>query len=429
MYNILYLISGLLVMYAILQIIPKRTASMPLDYNVKEEEEIIASLKQNINNIPGLQLITSEAFAYPVHAEIWRCKERAMATVGQELIPAALVDWVENNYTPGESFSNLVKKLKMNQAVKVGTDSITIINNEYELRLIAATGDKVGFTYDSWLSKVTEFEREFTLELSQSGLMENYQNIINSSLVEKNDQTIYENKINEYASNLISSYEDRTSYNGVNKIISTNEKEKPLVREATRPNVSMQVVALVVTFLGSIAILNFESNWLGRVALLILLVASLEWAIVDLMTMYLDDKAFYLGVSLGWGLTILALWEQQRLSQLIPGVVFTLAMVVIFEGINKYFRYRRGMDGLGFGDTLIIVGTVGIPTALAGAWVLGYRIVMLSFILGIMGFFYMKIVNKHKKTQPFAFGPYLAIGWVFGIISWVLTNGISGLAF
>lgn len=429
MYNILYLISGLLVMYAILQIIPKRTASMPLDYNVKEEEEIIASLKQNINNIPGLQLITSEAFAYPVHAEIWRCKERAMATVGQELIPAALVDWVENNYTPGESFSNLVKKLKMNQAVKVGTDSITIINNEYELRLIAATGDKVGFTYDSWLSKVTEFEREFTLELSQSGLMENYQNIINSSLLEKNDQTIYENKINEYASNLISSYEDRTSYNGVNKIISTNEKEKPLVREATRPNVSMQVVALVVTFLGSIAILNFESNWLGRVALLILLVASLEWAIVDLMTMYLDDKAFYLGVSLGWGLTILALWEQQRLSQLIPGVVFTLAMVVIFEGINKYFRYRRGMDGLGFGDTLIIVGTVGIPTALAGAWVLGYRIVMLSFILGIMGFFYMKIVNKHKKTQPFAFGPYLAIGWVFGIISWVLTNGISGLAF
>lgn len=429
MYNILYLISGLLVMYAILQIIPKRTASMPLDYNVKEEEEIIASLKQNINNIPGLQLITSEAFAYPVHAEIWRCKERAMATVGQELIPAALVDWVENNYTPGESFSNLVKKLKMNQAVKVGTDSITIINNEYELRLIAATGDKVGFTYDSWLSKVTEFEREFTLELSQSGLMENYQNIINSSLLEKNDQTIYENKINEYASNLISSYEDRTSYNGVNKIISTNEKEKPLVREATRPNVSMQVVALVVTFLGSIAILNFESNWLGRVALLILLVASLEWAIVDLMTMYLDDKAFYLGVSLGWGLTILALWEQHRLSQLIPGVVFTLAMVVIFEGINKYFRYRRGMDGLGFGDTLIIVGTVGIPTALAGAWVLGYRIVMLSFILGIMGFFYMKIVNKHKKTQPFAFGPYLAIGWVFGIISWVLTNGISGLAF
>lgn len=429
MYNILYLISGLLVMYAILQIIPKRTASMPLAYNVKEEEEIIASLKYNINNVPGLQLVTAEAFAYPVHAEIWRCKERAMVSVGQELIPVASVDWVENNFIPGESFSNLIKKANKDQGVVVKPDSITITNSEYNLSLIATTEDKVSFTYDSWLSKVTEFEREFTLELSKSGLMENYQSIINSNLVENNDLTIYEDKINEYASNLISSFEDRTSYNGVNKIITTNEKEQPLVREATRPSVSMQVVALVVTFLGSTAILNFESNWLGRVALLILLVASLEWAIVDLMTMYLDDKAFYLGVSLGWGLTILSLWEQKRLSQIIPGVVFTLAMVVIFEGINKYFRYRRGMDGLGFGDTLIIIGTVGIPTALAGAWVLGYRIVMLSFILGIMGFFYMKIVNKHKKTQPFAFGPYLAIGWVFGIISWVLTNGISGLAF
>ena len=429
MYNILYLISGILAMYGILQIIPKRTASMPLTYSVKEEEEIIASLNYNNKNIPGLQLITAEAFAYPVHAEIWKCRERAMVSVGQELIPEATVDWVEKKYTPGDSFSKLLKKAEKDEAVKTGIESITIINSEYQLSLIATKDDLVSFTYDSWSSKINEFEKKFTAELNKLGLMESYQQILKDSMVEKTELTVYEDKINEYAGNLISSYEDRTSYNGRNKIISTNSKDKPLVREATRPSASMQAVALALTTLGSIAILNFESNWLGRVALLVLLVASLEWAIVDLMTMYLDDKAFYLGLSLGWGLTILTLWEQKRLAQLIPGIVFTLVMVVIFEGINKYFRYRRGMDGLGFGDTLIILGTVGIPTALAGAWVLGYRIVMLSFILGIIGFFYMKIVNKHKKTQPFAFGPYLAIGWVFGIISWVLTNGISGLAF
>ena len=429
MYNAIFLVSGLLCMFGILQLIPKRIANMPLAYNIREEEEIIASIKKNTLNLPGLQLIESASFAYPTHSAIWECKDRAINRVQQGLIPEKSVRWVEENYSTGESFETLLKRAEKESWVVIDKNEISIQVENYILSIIRLSKDRVGFSYDGWEDKIDAFEIEFNAELVRQDLQNVYQNIINSSEEDVTNLEAYQEKINDFAANLISCHEDRTSYNGINKIIVTGERETPLVREATKPSSAMQAISLIITLLGSVAILNFENNWYGRVALLILLVASLEWAIVDLMTMYLDDKAFYLGVSLGWGLTILSLWNQGELTQLIPGLVFTLTMVIIFEGINKYFRYRRGMDGLGFGDTLIVVGTVGIPTALAGAWVLGYRIVMLSFILGIIGFFYMKVTRKHKKTQPFAFGPYLAIGWVFGIVSWILTNGISGLAF
>jgi leader peptidase (prepilin peptidase)/N-methyltransferase len=104
-------------------------------------------------------------------------------------------------------------------------------------------------------------------------------------------------------------------------------------------------------------------------------------------------------------------------------------MVFIFEVINLIYKRLRGSDGMGMGDTMIILGTIGVPTAISGAWQMGYRITMLSFLLGIVGWLYNKVKNNATKEEPFAFGPYLAVGWMLAVVTWQLTNGVLPTGF
>lgn len=79
-----------------------------------------------------------------------------------------------------------------------------------------------------------------------------------------------------------------------------------------------------------------------------------------------------------------------------------LSLWLVYQG----FKYFTGKEGMGYGDFKLL--------AALGAWMgpsMLALIILLSSSLGaIIGIILLKI---HKESQPFAFGPYLAIaGWI-----------------
>jgi len=234
---------------------------------------------------------------------------------------------------------------------------------------------------------------------------------------------------------LIEDNMDRSIYNGRSIIAEVNNdlarKIRPLtLKEKILGNI-FSLASILVTF--SLVSDNSLGSLLTIFSIGLLTVFSLEWAYVDWDTMYLDMPAFYLGSLISWLVMILGLTLNHHVSQLKSGIFMTILMIILFEGVNLFYKKFRGRDGMGLGDTFIIVATIGLPTALVGKWQMGYRIAMLSFVTGIIGWLLGKALKekskKSDKDQPFAFGPYLALGWVVALVSWKLTGGLTSLGF
>ena len=236
---------------------------------------------------------------------------------------------------------------------------------------------------------------------------------------------------------IINDFMDRTTYNGNSKIVATSNEAIPLAREFTPYSIYKKILVALISYLstwGSYELIHkLEFSQSSKVFLALSLVFltafSILWALVDIDTMYLDMKSFYMGLSITWILLVIGIYLSKNLWHFIPGITMTILMVVIFELVNLLYKKLRGSDGMGLGDTMIILGTIGIPTAVSGAWQMGYRVTMLSFLLGVIGWVYNRVINNASKEEPFAFGPYLALGWMLAVISWYFTGGILPAGF
>lgn len=169
------------------------------------------------------------------------------------------------------------------------------------------------------------------------------------------------------------------------------------------------------------------SLWLAVAALGALLVGSIVISLVDIDTLYIDLRSFIATAAASWLLTVAAVGVSGQWTRLIPGVVMVAATAVVLEVANRVHRLLRGMDGVGFGDTIILIATVGIPPVLGGYWVLGFASVMAGMAAAVIGFVVAAISGKASRRSPFALGPYLCAGWALGWAGYLISTA-SGWA-
>jgi len=178
------------------------------------------------------------------------------------------------------------------------------------------------------------------------------------------------------------------------------------VSQARRLASALSVVAYTAVI--PVLLESVTSPYLAVMSWLLMGAGLIVVSFVDHDTMSLDFKAWALALVGGWSFAILA--NLSHPSWLLSGVAAALAVVVIFEVLNRAFFMLRGVHGQGFGDTLIVLASVGVPAALTGSWFIGYLSLMSALCAAIVFFLIRKVVTKSDKSQPFAFGPWLAVG-------------------
>ena len=215
---------------------------------------------------------------------------------------------------------------------------------------------------------------------------------------------------------------DRGEYNGLSEIRHNGDTfyrvlgEPSVGRKIWSPSVA--AIALLFGYYLSAHSYRGPSMVLSFLTIVALTVSTLEWALVDIDTMYLDMKYFIIGSVTTYLLTVATLFTDHRLKNIIPGLLVVGVFLILLEISNFIFRRIKGTNGMGFGDYYILVTSVGVPTMLSGSWFLGYRIIMLSLMIGIVGWGIGYTLGKTGRDKPFAFGPYLALGWVVAVITW-----------
>lgn len=217
---------------------------------------------------------------------------------------------------------------------------------------------------------------------------------------------------------------DRSSLNGASVISWSPQQQRPVRLPApvtVRRSVLSALLAAVWT-LGLLALLAsgaYAASVLAAAALtaswLVLGVGMLVIAFVDYDTLYLDMPVWAVTTVAAWVLAVVAAVAAGDPSRLLAGVVTAAITAAVFEILNVLYKLVRGRSGQGFGDTLIVLASVGVPAALTGSWVMGYVSVMAALVIAIV-WFALSRVGKHDTTTPFAFGPFLALGPIASVV-------------
>lgn len=229
---------------------------------------------------------------------------------------------------------------------------------------------------------------------------------------------------------------DRNRLSGVGLVLPTSTPDSsdpahpPLHRVHVPASRARQVGAAIVASVTAAAAPGFAvaagfhglAAGLAVASVLALTALSIVIALVDLDTFYVDLHTFVGGGALAWLLAVAAAGVEGSWGRLTAGVLIVAGTALVFEAGNKLYKLVRGQDGQGFGDTLIVLATAGVPPALAGSWELGYYSVMVGMVVGVLGWVVGFARGKLTRTTPFAFGPYLAAGWVLAWLGVVATG-------
>lgn len=104
-------------------------------------------------------------------------------------------------------------------------------------------------------------------------------------------------------------------------------------------------------------------------------------------------------------------------TDLYSSILGAMSGYMIFWAIFQCFKFITGKDGMGYGDFKLL--------ALLGAW-LGWQILPVIILISSLSATVVGITlimfGKKERSQPFPFGPYLAIA---GIIALIWGNALS----
>jgi len=231
---------------------------------------------------------------------------------------------------------------------------------------------------------------------------------------------------------------DRVTYPGFSPIESGTAGEAALVRRYRAPGIGRFLVAAglgasagsVIPALAALLWPNGAAYWLSVAALVILAVGSIIWALVDHDTMLIDLETFFPLAGLAWALTLAADFVGGEPRRALSGFLLSVGIAIFFRAINAgYRRYKQAttgvaVDGMGGGDSWLVIATAGVPAALAGNANLWYLCAMSGMIAAITVWLVRwPTAWRITRNTPFAFGPYLALGWILG--SWVYLLGFQ----
>jgi len=254
-------------------------------------------------------------------------------------------------------------------------------------------------------------------------------NVLNAAAVEGDADIMNEADMVVAAEKIYSSGLDRTRYVGNSKVVRTGDPLAPLMRDASRPTKAHILVYLLVMFTGTLVSLSVGtavSSGVAAVAyaasMLVLLSGGIVWTIVDLDTLYIDVPTLLLFGGSAWALTAIGAFISGTLANVLTALAATLVVVGSVFIMSLGHAKLRGNPGMGTGDFMLMPATLGVPVAITGMWVMTNWILLTSLILGILGWVvkYLKVQDFGRRT-PYAFGPYLACGWVLTLGLWRIT--------
>ena len=228
------------------------------------------------------------------------------------------------------------------------------------------------------------------------------------------------------AQKIYSSGEDRTYYAGNSKVVRTGQVSAPLKREVSKSTMLQTLLYFSILLIGTVICFsvgfmenNFEVAAAYTTGMLLLLSGSVVWTIVDLDTLYIDIPTLVIFGAGAWLCTVLGALIAGTLSNVLLGVVATLIVGGFIFVVGLLHTKLRGKPGMGGGDYMLMLVTIGVPVAITGVWAMANWILLVSLLLGIIGWLvrYYKVEGFGKNT-PYAFGPYLACGWFVTLGLW-----------
>jgi len=364
----------------------RRTLAQPLALAPAQERDTLRGVLADVRRLPYVSALHTEDFAVGVHARIWAALLAACPSVAD--LPEDLAD--ADCERIGASLAARSGEVLAAVAAALAAGPAPV-GDAAAMAALFELGDLAG---DSALADVA---------------------------------------VVEAASAVLAAGTDRNRFSGVGLVVPTNTPDSAdpahpsLHRVLTAPPRLRIVIAAVASALTAAAApglvvaagyaLASVPGVLAIAAVLVLVATSQVVAHVDLDTFYLDLPAFGVGAGAAWVLTVAAALTAGHPRSLLAGVLVIAATAALFTGGNALFRLVRGEDGQGLGDSIIIIATSGVPAALTGNWTLGYLTVMAGLFAGIAGWGTGAVRGRLTRRSPFAFGPYLAIGWA---LAWVL---------
>jgi len=240
------------------------------------------------------------------------------------------------------------------------------------------------------------------------------------------DTTLPRKELVSEASKVYNAGVDRAEYAGSARIERTGDPSSPLRRVASRTSPLRAAISVGILAVGGYLaerVSSQEATGAARVAiataLVLLTVGSVIWTLVDLETMYVDTKSFYALAGASWSAVLLAAVLADTLARSVTGLLVVGGIVVLIETVNQVYRRIRGRDGMGMGDYLLVLATIGVPVGITGDLLLGQIILIASLLAGITGWAFTRLTRPgFSRETPYAFGPYLASGWLLGLLVW-----------
>ena len=360
-----------------------RSSMQPVSFSLEGERELLHSIIRSPVLYPAVGELEPSEFAIGVYSRVW----------GELKVVMAEVKLVEDISQWKELGGFLDIDLKGNIAERLLSSSIGVSGDVEDME-----------AYEGY-----KFVNSLNIEGPERS----------------NEQDVY--SLLRKAEDIHEAHLDRTKFNGGSVITTAEGLYKEPLRRAVQPRASrVRVVGLaLMIFLGSApffaSFYSFGYGWFfAMIAMLALGFMSVVVSFVDQDTMYLDMPVFGYGVVTAWLFAILAAVTSGEASRLLAGLFVVIPLFIVFEVTNFLFQKVKGMAGMGFGDTLLLIGTSGIPAAISGSYLLGIHCLIAGLLSGIFVWVVKRVKGEITRESPFAFGPYLAIGWILGWLAGVI---------
>lgn len=252
--------------------------------------------------------------------------------------------------------------------------------------------------------------------------------VLQELLTPTGEETLSREDLVASASKIYNAGVDRGEYAGSARIERTGDPSRPLRRVASRTSPLRTTITFLLLAVGGYVaerIAVREAEGAARVviaaAIALLTIGSVIWTLVDLETMYVDTASFYVLAGISWAGVFLAALLQDTLVRALTGLLVVGGIVGFIEVVNQVYRRIRGRDGMGMGDYLLVLATIGVPVGITGSLFLGQVILIVSLLAGIVGWVFTRLTRPgFTRETPYAFGPYLACGWLLGTLAWMV---------
>lgn len=220
---------------------------------------------------------------------------------------------------------------------------------------------------------------------------------------------------------------DRDELNGGSVIVETGDDTVPLARLLVPASTGRVVASAAIASAAVFTTATLTGGTvLGAAAAMSLVWGLLVLSLVDIDTFYVDVRTLAATAVAAWGFTIWDAAHEGEMHRIAGGLGAFVALGVGVEALAWVHRKIRGIDGFGFGDTMLMGLTVGVPSALSGSIAVGLWSIVVAGIIAIGSRVALMATGRASAREPFAFGPFLAVGWV---PAWALAAaaGLGGL--